>query len=353
MPRQLHLSAAIDSPGRLDAGHYTGLARLAERAGLDFVTLDDSFTAEPHRPDALATLARIAPLTERVGLVPTVTTTHTEPFHTSISLNTLDWVSEGRAGWLVGVSTTEAEARAFGRRPVAPEDSLWAEAADAAEVAARLWDSWEDDAEIRDTATGRFIDRDKLHYIDFEGRYFSVRGPSITPRPPQGRPVVVVPVAAADLAPDASPGGRARVATAIRYADVVLLDAPDRAARLTAATELRLRSGELLRILARIDAALPDRAAEERLRAELAEAGTGVDGFHLVPAEPERDLAALAERIAPALRVTGLLRTGYAGRTLRDHLGLARPANRYTAPPANTAGTAAHADSPALAEVTR
>ncbi|WBP88664.1 LLM class flavin-dependent oxidoreductase [Kitasatospora cathayae] len=358
MPRQLHLSAAIDAaidaapdrPGRFDAGHYAALARLAERAGLDFVTLDDSFTAEPSRPDALATLARIAPLTSRIGLVPTVTTTHTEPFHTSISVNTLDWVSEGRAGWLVGVSTTEAEAKAFGRRPVAAEDELWAEAADAAEVAARLWDSWEDDAEIRDTATGRFIDRDKLHHIDFEGRHFSVRGPSITPRPPQGRPVVTVPVAAADLAQDASPGGRARVATAIRYADVVLLDAPDGATRLTSATDLRLRSGEQLRVLARLDAALPDRAAEHRLLAELTATGTGVDGFHLVPAEPERDLAALAERIAPALRDAGLLRTGYPGRTLRDHLGLARPASRYTT--AHTANSRPTTDS-ALAEVTR
>ncbi|MEV7599433.1 LLM class flavin-dependent oxidoreductase [Kitasatospora sp. NPDC089797] len=355
MPRQLHLSAALDAaagtPGRLDAAHYAGLARLAERATLDFVTLDDSFAAEPRRPDALAALARIAPLTSRVGLVPTVTTTHTEPFHTSISLNTLDWVSEGRAGWLVGVSDTEAEARSFGRRPVAPADDLWAEAADAAEVAARLWDSWEDDAEIRDTATGRFVDRDKLHYIDFEGRHFSVRGPSITPRPPQGRPVVAVPVAAADLARDASAGGRARVATAIRYADVVLLDAPDRAARLTAATELRLRSGEQLRILARLDAALPDRAAEQRLLAELTAPGTGVDGFHLVPAAPERDLAVLADRVAPALRSAGLLRPGYTGRTLRDHLGLTRPASRYAAAPAGS--PAASPARAALAEVTR
>ncbi|MFE7592374.1 LLM class flavin-dependent oxidoreductase [Kitasatospora sp. NPDC057512] len=351
MPRQLHLSAALDSPGRLDAGHYAALARLAERATLDFVTLDDSFAAEPSRPDALAALARTAPLTGRVGLVPTVTTTHTEPFHTSISVNTLDWVSEGRAGWLVGVSTTEAEARAFGRRPVAAEDELWAEAADAVEVAARLWDSWEDDAEIRDTATGRFIDRDKLHYIDFEGPRFSVRGPSITPRPPQGRPVVVVPVTAADLAPDASPGGRARVDAAIRYADVVLLDAPDRATRLTAATELRLRAGENLRVLARLDAALPDRAADQRLLDELTATGTGVDGFHLSPADPSRDLAALADRIAPALRAAGLLRTEYTGRTLRDHLGLARPASRYAARPAD--GSPASTAAPALAEVTR
>ena len=60
---------------------------------------------------------------------------------------------------------------------------LWREAADAIEVVVRLWDSWEDDAVIRDAATGRYVDRDKLHYIDFEGEFFSVKGPSITPRP--------------------------------------------------------------------------------------------------------------------------------------------------------------------------
>ncbi|MFJ5120573.1 LLM class flavin-dependent oxidoreductase [Kitasatospora sp. NPDC088548] len=347
MPRQLHLSAALDSPGHVDAGHFAALARLAERATLDFATLDDSYTPEPRRLDALATFSRLAPVTGGLGLVPTVTTTHTEPFHTSVSVNTLDWVSEGRAGWLVGVSDTEAEARAFGRRAVAPADVLWAEAADAAEVASRLWDSWEDDAEIRDVATGRFIDRDKLHYIDFEGPHFSVRGPSITPRPPQGRPVIVVPVAAADLAPDAPAGARARVRTAARYADVVLLDAPGPAARLTAATELRLHAGESLRILARIDAALPDAPAARALVAEIAGSGGGVDGFHLVPAEPARDLAALADDVVPALRERGLFRTRYTGRTLRDHLGLIRPASRYAL--SSTAAPAAAAP----AEVTR
>lgn len=81
----------------------------------------------------------------------------------------------------------------FGRRTGfdAPDvDDLFDEAADAVEVVRRLWDSWEDDAIIRDVATGRYVDRDKLHYIDFVDKHFSVKGPSITPRPPQGQPVV-------------------------------------------------------------------------------------------------------------------------------------------------------------------
>ncbi len=88
-----------------------------------------------------------------------------------------------------GSAAPTHEAELFGRRDVGGAD-LFDEAADAVEVVRRLWDSWEDDAVIRDVATGRYVDRDKLHYIDFAGKYFSVKGPSITPRPPQGQPVV-------------------------------------------------------------------------------------------------------------------------------------------------------------------
>jgi alkanesulfonate monooxygenase SsuD/methylene tetrahydromethanopterin reductase-like flavin-dependent oxidoreductase (luciferase family) len=113
-------------------------------------------------------------------------------------------VSEGRAGWRPRMSASPQEARHFGRRefpPLTPENvtdpavaahlsDLFDEAADAVEVVRRLWDSWDDDAVIRDVPGGRFADRDKLHYTDFDGRWFAVRGPSITPRPPQGQPVV-------------------------------------------------------------------------------------------------------------------------------------------------------------------
>lgn len=101
----LHLAAAVDQRTAYDAGSHVELARLAERGGLDFVTLDDTF-ARPG-PDALAVLARVAPATRRIGLVPTVTTTHTEPFHVQAAVATLDWVSRGRAGWRLDVSTTE------------------------------------------------------------------------------------------------------------------------------------------------------------------------------------------------------------------------------------------------------
>lgn len=349
MPRELHLSLALDGTGHrpaesLASAHWTDLIGLAEQGTLDFVTVGDS-PAPPHddsagRLDPVAVLARAAPLTTRIGLVPAVTTTHTEPFRTSTALATLDHVSEGRAGWLVDVSSTEAEAPAVGGRGVAPAAELWAEAADAAEGAVRLWESWEDDAETRDGATGRFIDRERLHHIDFEGPHFSVRSPSNLPRPPQGRPPIAVALDVHDS------DGQWELAAS--HADVVLLDADQpstawlaRAALLRRAAEAG-RDPEALRVLVRaaVDlgggtgpGALPP--AELRFTGAAADlAGlladwhetTGVDGFHLFPTSAPADLPAVVHDLVPALRERSLFRADYTGRTLRDHLGLPRPA---------------------------
>ncbi|MGV9856042.1 LLM class flavin-dependent oxidoreductase [Streptomyces sp. NPDC003442] len=356
----LHLAAAIDAidgDGQYQAPYYVELARLAEDGALDFITLDDSLGPPGPgrgRLDALAVLARVAPATGRIGLVPTVTTTHTEPFHVSSSVATLDWVSRGRAGWRVEVSTTEAEARLVGRRPAAPAGELWAEAGEVADVVARLWDSWEDDAEIRDTATGRFVDRDKLHYVDFEGAHFTVRGPAIVPRPPQGHPVLAV--AATDPV---------TWQTAARHADVVYIRAtsPEEAGRIR--DELRRRAVAhgrepgALTVLAAVavdladgegapgsspamgDAPVPltDTPGGPPLYhggpVELAELITGwhtadaVDGFHITPVDPRHDLERFVNGSVALLQHRGLFRTFYPGATLRDHLGLSRPANRY------------------------
>ncbi|MEN1884388.1 LLM class flavin-dependent oxidoreductase [Streptomyces mirabilis] len=343
----LHLAAALDQQAAFDAASYVGPAQLAERGGLDFVTLGDTF-ARPG-PDALAVLSRVAPATRRIGLVPTVTTTHTEPFHVQAAVATLDWVSRGRAGWQLDVSTTEGEARLFGRRHAAPADALWREAGEIAEVAARLWDSWEDDAEIRDEATGRFVDRDKLHHVDFQGATFFVKGPSIVPRPPQGHPVRVV---------DATEGPARRVAA--RHADVALVRVVGPAHARAVRAELRDaaakfgRDADTLRVLGSLVVDLGDgeRAAEPghggggpRQTAQgplyrggpvdLAEliaawhASEAVDGFHLTPVEPHRDLERLVNGTVALLQHRGLFRTFYPGSTLREHLGLARPANQY------------------------
>ncbi|MEV0080651.1 LLM class flavin-dependent oxidoreductase [Nocardia neocaledoniensis] len=329
--------------------YWTEAVTRAERLGVDAVFLPDSFGLQPGgagvtrgRLDAVAIAARVAPLTRRIGLVPQVPVTHTEPFHVSKAIAALDFASLGRAGWEVAVSGTSEEAKAFGRKDVQPVDSLWGEAEEAVEVVTRLWDSWEDDAEIRDVPTGRFIDRDRLHYIDFHGEHFSVKGPSITPRSPQGQPIVTVRAddpAATEVA--------ARRADLIRVSAPDLAGAGDRRTALRAAIATAGRDPDSVRVLLDLPVHLADSA--DRAHAEVAEldrwagaettagiqhvgtaadltellaeiAGSGnADGVVLRPLALYATLAALPERPA---------RTGPLG-TFRDQLALPRPASRY------------------------
>jgi alkanesulfonate monooxygenase SsuD/methylene tetrahydromethanopterin reductase-like flavin-dependent oxidoreductase (luciferase family) len=362
MPRELHLSIELNGTGHhpadadptaaLTAAHWADLVRLAEQGALDFVTVGDCPAQSPDgsgagggRLDAVAVLARVAPVTSRIGLVPTVTTTHTEPFHTSTALAKLDVLSEGRAGWQVDVSTTEAPA--LGRFPRASAAELWAEATDTAEFAARLWDSWDDDAGIReDAATGRFTDRDGLHHRDFDCPHSTVRGPSMVPRPPQGRPPLAVALDVHD--------SDAQWELAAGHADVALLDADHPATARLARAALQHRTAEAgrdpdaLRVLVRVAVDLGSGAGPgphslppaDTVRftgtaADLAgllgdwHAAGGADGFHLLSASAPADLPAVVHELVPPLRERGIFRTDYTGGTLRDHLGLPRPAGRY------------------------
>ncbi|NUO46071.1 MAG: LLM class flavin-dependent oxidoreductase [Streptomyces sp.] len=393
----LHLAVALDGtgwhpaswrepvarPGDLfTARYWADLVAEAERGLLDFVTIEDGLGLQSSvfggldgrtdqvrgRLDAVLIASRVAPLTRHIGLVPTVIATHTEPFHISKAIATLDYVSTGRAGLRVQISPRPDEAAHFGRRTV-PQLTLdelqspagqelvseyFDEAADYVEAVRRLWDSWEDDAEIRDVATGRFIDRDKLHYIDFEGRHFSVKGPSITPRPPQGQPLVTalahqtVPyrlvARQADVGyvtPFDTEGARAIVAeiraeqeTAGRadqpvhvFGDLVVFLDDDPAAARARRERLDAVAGEPYESDARIFAGTPSQLAD--LLQEFQSAG--LTGFRLRPAVLGHDLPAITQGLVPELQRRGAFRTAYEADTLRGLLGLARPANRYAA----------------------
>jgi len=310
--------------------------------------------------------ARVAPLTRHIGLIPTVVVTHTEPFHISKAIATLDYVVAGRAGLRVRVSASQHEAELFGRRTFAALPTsrsggraaqhlmagLFDEAADYVEVMRRLWDSWEDDAEIRDVATGRFIDRDKLHYIDFAGEHFSVKGPSITPRPPQGQPVVsalahrgvafrlvarsadvgyVTPGDAADaraivaeIRGEQQAVGRAEQAVRI-FADlVVFLDTAGDAAAGRKARLDELAGAEYT----------SDATVFTGTPAQLADLlhdwqRSGLAGFRLRPGVIGHDLGMITGGLVPELQRRGAFREAYQASTLRGLLGLARPASRY------------------------
>ncbi|MEU4163064.1 LLM class flavin-dependent oxidoreductase [Actinoplanes sp. NPDC026670] len=300
----LHLAVALAGDS-FAAEDWIGQVRQADEAGLDFVTFDDHFGR--HGPDAVQVAARVAPLTRHVGLVPVATTTHTEPFHLSTALATLDWVSRGRAGWQVRISADPAEAALLGRRAPLPVEDLIAEAGDAIEVVRRLWDSWQDDAIISDVATGRYVDRERLHYIDFEGKHFSVKGPSIVPRPPQGQPVI----AALAHSP--------QIWDALD-ADVFFVTPSD--------------AGDAARIVQRIvpekkifvDLAV-DGTRTPRQLADLIQnwwIGSGIDGFRLHVA----DVADVTGELVAELRRRGLFEPSTKP-VLRERLGLPVAVNRY------------------------
>lgn len=390
-PSSLHLAVALDGTGwhpaswrepvarprDLFTAHYwADLVAEAERGLLDFVTFEDglglqsSHFLDPDgrtdqvrgRLDAVLLAARIAPLTRHIGLVPTAVVTHTEPFHLSKAIATLDYVSTGRAGLRVQITARPGEAAHFGRRTIGRIESydspvvtdLFDEAADYVEVVRRLWDSWEDDAEIRDVATGRFIDRDKLHYIDFEGRHFSVKGPSITPRPPQGQPVVtalahqtvpyrlvarqadigyVTPFDAdqaraivAEIRAEQETAGRADQPLHV-FGDLVVFLDDDPAAATARRERLDAVAGEPYESDARVFAGTPAQLAD--LLQELQSAG--LTGFRLRPAVLGHDLPAITRGLVPELQRRDAFRRAYEADTLRGLLGLARPANRYAA----------------------
>ena len=404
MTARFHLGIALDGAGwhpsawrepeaspteLLDLAYWVDLVRIAEAAGIDLVTFEDSFGLQTTgfggvddrrdevrgRLDALLLATAIAPHTRHIGLVPTVTTTHTEPFHVGTGTATLDFVSEGWGGWRVQVSAREHEARHVGRRTIPALDpaaiaagtdpaqtallrDLFDEAADTVEVARRLWDSWEDDAVIRDVPNGRFVDRDRLHYIDFEGDRFTVKGPSITPRPPQGQPVVYalahqkVPYELATAAADIvgiTPHDNAHLAQILDEltdaSGAVTRTAPEPLRVWVEAVVLIEDSTEAAReTLARLDTAHGETYASDAvILADTAENvaaqllswhDAGLDGVRLRPARLPADLVRITAEVVPALAAAGVLDRPADAKTLRARVGLGVPENRYARGPA-------------------
>lgn len=286
----------------------------AETAGLAFVTLAGAHlppTGAGARLDPVQLAAFAGPRTSRIALIPEIPVTFVEPFHTATQLASLDYAAGGRGGWLVSGENSQLAARQFGRDALA-DDELAAELVDVIAAVRVIWDTWESDAVIKDFPTGRYIDRDKLHYADFTGRSFSVKGPAITPRPPQGQLPVLAPLAAStgvDADAILIPGG-----------DTVVADATTArahgAARVIVDLEIVLDSrGESARDrLARLDAARPwaSGPAErfvgtaDELVQRIAALAPHVDGVRLIPAVTDDELDEVRHRVVPALIAAGL-----------------------------------------------
>ena len=285
------------------------LARGLEEAGIGALTLSDGGLHPIH------VAAHLAPLTRGIGLLPRTDAIYVEPFHLATQLMSLDHISHGRAGWLLQAETDPSAAEAVGREVLGLEATA-REAADVLEAARTVWGTWAPDAVVRDTERGVYVDASRLQYADVEAETFSVRGPAITPRSPQG----LLPVFVADT--DRADAGE-RVSGELADGRVLDLDVSGGA-----------RAEEL--------------AAQIASALEQAGAGPSVDAqqvrlVRLVGLDLEADPLGTVRQLADELRSRGLIAPAPAasdasgaasasasvsasasasGRTLRDLLGL-------------------------------
>ena len=355
-------------------------------------------------------LSALAAVTERIGLVATASTTFDAPYHIARRFASLDHISNGRAGWNIVTTSNPDAALNFGLSEHVEHDERYHRAREFYDVVTGLWDSFADDAFIRDRDTGTFFDPEKMHVLDHKGEELSVRGPLNIARPVQGWPVIVqagqseagrqLAAETAEVvfcAPRDLEAGKAlyadikgRMAALGRNRDHLKLlpaafivlgnsveDAKAKRALLdsfvhydSAIASLSIalghdasgfdpdkplppipetnasKTGRAQAIKLAADEGLTVRQLAQRLGgyAGLAFVGTaetvademeewlheeGSDGFNVVfPYLPE-GLDDVADKLVPELQRRGLFRRDYQGTTLREHLGLPRPENRF------------------------
>jgi FMN-dependent oxidoreductase (nitrilotriacetate monooxygenase family) len=430
--RQIHLGLFLQTVGHhvagwrhpeakgdnLDFNFIRGLAEIAEGAKFDMVFLADGLTSTPDahpsmvvRFDPVGLHHALAQVTHRIGLVATSSTTYNEPYYVARSFASLDHISQGRAAWNIVTTSYERTAANFSRGPHPDHAQRYEIAEEFVSVVQDLWDSWEDDAFVRNKQTGEYFIAEKQHAINHQGRFFSVKGPLNVARPPQGHPVLVQAgssepgqalaarkadivftaqqtleeaqqfyrelksqVAAAGRDPSqvaVMPGvfpivgqsaehARERLEQLQQWADEsnalsllserlgtdisgYPLDGP-LPEDLPVSEQIKSRSQLLIRLARRDKLTLrqlyhlvagarghrillgtPEQIADglqEWFEQEAA------DGFNIMPAYFPAGLTDFTQQVVPILQRRGLFRRDYSGQTLREHLGLARPAWR-------------------------
>ncbi|MGE0415941.1 MAG: LLM class flavin-dependent oxidoreductase [Acetobacteraceae bacterium] len=360
--------------------------------------------------DPMILLPALAAVTERIGLIATGSTTFEEPYLVARRFASLDHLSNGRAAWNVVTTSNPDSAKNFGRETHMEHGERYRRAREFIDVVRGLWDSWADDAFVRDVENGIYFDPARLHVLDHHGPYFNVRGPLNVARPVQGHAVIVQAGAsdagrqlAADTAEMVFAAGGPIALAQEYYADVKtraraagrdpnhikilpgalvvvgetdaeaqakkdrldslvhpdsgisslsialgtdaskfdldgpLPDIPDtnqsksgRQRMIDRARRENLTVRELARIAGAYGGAsivgTPKTIAdtmEEWLHAE------ACDGFNVMFPFVPKGLDDFVDLVVPELQRRGLFRTEYEGHTLRDHLGLPRPANRF------------------------
>ncbi len=213
MSRQLHLNLFIHGRGHHEAAwrhplasklpladvrYFQGLARAAEKGCFDSVFLADTLAAGDDITSAprswlepVTTLAALAGVTSRIGLIATCSTTYTEPFNLARQFASLDHISNGRVGWNIVTTWLATASGNFGGAGPLSHAERYERAEEYMAVVKGLWDSWSDDAVIDDRASGQYAREGSIRPINHVGRYYQVTGPLNVPRCPQGRPVFV------------------------------------------------------------------------------------------------------------------------------------------------------------------
>ncbi len=419
--------------GGTDIAHYRRMAQSAEAGKFDLFFIADTPAARTEKLEAYARfpmfmnvfepvtlLSALAGATSRIGLGGTVSTSFSEPYNVARQFASLDHISGGRAGWNVVTSANDFAARNFGHSKLAAHAERYARAREFVDVVQKLWDTWEDDAFIRDRERGLFFDPARQHKVSHQGPFFTVDGALNIERAPQGQPVIIQAGASetgkefaaetaevvfassnelargcafyADLKGRMAKYGRApdqlKVLTGLpvivgqtdaeaqaRYEDLQGMIHPD-VGRLRLGMDLEVDLSDLP-----LDEPIPEEIIPrtsnlhqmyfnrivEMIRTEKLtlrqlymryERGNktlcgsvatianhmeewltagAADGFMLTfPTLPD-GLDAFVTQVVPELQRRGIFRQDYTGTTLRDHLGLARPANRHVTASARAA----------------
>jgi FMN-dependent oxidoreductase (nitrilotriacetate monooxygenase family) len=221
-----HMNSWKHPAGPADASvnlqFYIDTARKAEANGIAFAFVADGlFINEksiPHflnRFEPISILSALAVATSKIGLAGTISTSYSDPFTVARQFASLDLISNGRAGWNVVTTPLEGTASNYSRQH--PDHALRYEIADEyLEVTQGLWDSWDDDAVVRNRETGQFFDPAKLHTLGHKGRFFQVAGPLNIGRSAQGQPVIFQ-----------AGSSDAGVGLAGKYADAVFTHSPN------------------------------------------------------------------------------------------------------------------------------
>ena len=217
--RMMHLGAFVHETGQHvaawrhpDAHYHSGVrfgdmvevAQLAERGKFDFLFLADSAAVDLQgsaeargrmgkvvKFEPMTILAALATVTKHLGFVATSTTTYNEPYTLARQFASIDAISGGRSAWNLVTSNNEQDALNYSRDEHMTHGDRYERAIEFAEVVQGLWDSWDEDAFVRDKESGVNFDPAKQHVLDHKGTHFQVKGPLNVPCSPQGRPVVV------------------------------------------------------------------------------------------------------------------------------------------------------------------